>query len=71
MLPTRLPKPTFAYPNIRDSGLHFDVVDFEEAQDAASGPSGQSDGAVEDATVRVVIYLSSNAVAVGQWLKDK
>ena len=65
------PKPTLTYPNIDDSGLHIDVVEFEEAQDAASGPSGQSDGAVEDATVRVVIYLSSNAVAVGQWLKDK
>ena len=65
------PKPTLTYPNIDDSGLHIDVVEFEEAQKSASWPFGQSDGAVEDATVRVVIYLSSNAVAVGQWLKDK
>ena len=70
-IPPPPPKPTFTYPNIRGSGLHFDVVEFEEAQKSASGPSGQRDEAVEDVRVRVVIYLSSNAVAVGQWLKGK
>ena len=70
-VPPPPPKPTFTYPNIRGSGLHFDVVEFEEAQKSASGPSGQRDEAVEDVRVRVVIYLSSNAVAVGQWLNGK
>ena len=70
-VPPPPPKPTFTYPNIRGSGLHFDVVEFEESQKSSSGPSGQSAEAVEDVRVRVVIYLSSNAVAVGQWLKGR
>ena len=70
-IPPPPPKPTFTYPNIRGSGLHFDVVEFEEAQKSASGPSGQRDEGIEDVRVRVVIYLSSNAIAVGQWLKGK
>ena len=65
------PKPTLTYPNIDDSGLHIDVVEFEEAQDAASGPSGQSDAAVEDTVVLVRILLSSNKAEVAAWLRSK
>lgn len=65
------PQPTFTYPKIGDSQLHFDVVDFEEAQDAASGPSGQSDAAPEDAIVYVRILLSGNKAEVAAWLRSK
>ena len=65
------PKPTLTYPNIDDSGLHIDVVEFEEAQDAASGPSGQSDAAVEDTVVLVRILLSGNKSEVAAWLRNK
>ena len=65
------PKPTFTYPNIDDSGLHIDVVEFEEARDAASGPSGQSDAAVEDTVVLVEIFLSGNKAEVAAWLRSK
>ena len=47
------------------------MVEFEEAQDAASGPSGQSDSAPEDAVVFVVIYLSDNKAEVAAWLRSK
>lgn len=65
------PKPTFTYPKIGDSQLHFDVVDFEEAQDAASGSSGQSDAAPEDTVVYVRILLSGNKAEVAAWLRSK
>ena len=65
------PKPTFTYPNIRGSGLHFDVVEFEEARDAASGPSKQSDAAVEDTVVLVRILLSGNKAEVAAWLRSR
>ena len=65
------PKPTLTYPNIDDSGLHIDVVEFEEAQDAASGPSGQSDAAGEDTVVLVRILLSGNKAEVAAWLRSK
>ena len=70
-IPPPPPKPTFTYPNIRGSGLHFDVVEFEEARDAASGPSGQSDAAVEDTVVLVRILLSGNKAEVAAWLRNK
>ena len=65
------PVPAFIYPNIGDSQLHFDVVEFEEAQDAASGTSGQSDTAPEDAVVFVQILLSGNKAEVAAWLRSK
>ena len=65
------PKPTETYPKIRGSQLHSDVVEFEEAQDAASGPSGQSDSAPEDTVVLVSIFLSSNKAEVAAWLRSK
>ncbi len=67
---TPSPKPTATYPKIKGlgSGLHSDVVEFEEAQDAASGPSGQSGSAVEDSRVLVQIFLSANAKEIETWL---
>ena len=70
-VPPPPPKPTFTYPNIGGSGLHFDVVEFEEARDAASGPSGQSDAAPEDTVVLVRILLSSNKAEIAAWLRSK
>ena len=70
-IPPPPPKPTFTYPNIGDSGLHFDVVEFEEAQKSASGPSGQSDAAPEDTVVLVRILLSSNKAEVAAWLRSR
>ena len=72
--PTVPPPPTFppvTYPKIKNSQLQYDVVDFEEAQAAASGPSGQSDSAPEDTAVYVVIYLSGNKAEVAAWLRSK
>ena len=65
------PPPTYTYPNIRGSSLQLDIVEFEEAQDAASGPSGQSDAATEDTIVLVEIFLSSNKAEVAAWLRSK
>ena len=65
------PAPTFTYPIIRDSQLDFDVVEFEKAQDAASGTSGQSDTAPEDKVVFVQIILSGNKAEVAAWLRSK
>ena len=63
--------PTPSYPKIRSS-LQSEVVEFEEAQDAASGPSGQSDTAPEDTVVFVEIFLSGNKKAeVAAWLRSK
>ena len=62
--------PTSTYPEIK-YGLQHEVVEFEEAQDAARGPSGQSDSAPEDAVVFVVIYLSDNKAEVAAWLRSK
>ena len=62
--------PTPSYPKIK-YGLQYEVVDFEEAQAAASGPSGQSDSAPEDTAVYVVIYLSGNKAEVAAWLRSK
>ena len=64
------PEVTLTYPKIRNS-LHFEVVEFEEAQDAASGPSGQSDSAPEDTAVFVEIFLSGNKAEVAAWLRSK
>ena len=64
------PQVTPTYPKIRNS-LQNDVVDYEEAQDAASGPSGQSDSAPEDTAVLVQIILSSNKAEVAAWLRSK
>ena len=65
------PAPTLTYPNIRDSQLDFDVVEFEKAQDTTSGPSGQSDTAPEDKVVFVQIILSGNKAEVAAWLRSK
>ena len=65
------PPPTYTYPNIRGSSLQLDIVEFEEAQDAASGPSGQSDPAVEDSVIYVEIFLSTNTTEVADWLRSK
>ena len=70
-MPPPPPRPTLTYPNIRDSGLHIDVVEFEEAQKAAQGSSGQSDAAVEDTVVFVRILLSGNKAEVAAWLRSK
>ena len=64
------PEGTLTYPKIRNN-LQDDVVDFEEAQDAASGPSGQSDSAPEDTAVFVEIFLSGNKAEVAAWLRGK
>ena len=67
--PPTLPTPT--YPKLRHS-LQHDVVQFEEAQDAASGPSGQSDSAPADTAVFVEIFISGNKKAeVAAWLRSK
>ena len=66
--PPTVPTPT--YPKLRSS-LQHDVVQFEEAQDAASGPSGQSDSAPEDTAVFVEIFLSGNKAEVAAWLRSK
>ena len=66
--PPTVPTPT--YPKLRSS-LQHDVVQFEEAQDAASGPSGQSVSAPEDTAVLVQIILSSNKAEVAAWLRGK
>ena len=66
--PPTVPTPT--YPKLRHS-LQHDVVQFEEAQDAASGPSGQSDSAPEDTAVYVEIFLSGNKAEVAAWLRSK
>ncbi len=66
--PPTLPTPT--YPKLRHS-LQHDVVQFEEAQDAASGPSGQSDSVPEDTVVFVEIFLSGNKAEVAAWLRSK
>ena len=63
--------PTPSYPKIKHSQLQYDVVAFEEAQDAASGPSGQSDTAPADTSVLVEIYLSGNKAEVAAWLRGK
>ena len=70
-MPPPPPRPTLTYPNIRDSGLHIDVVEFEEAQKSVRGPSGQSDAAVEDTVVFVRILLSGNKAEVAAWLRSK
>ena len=70
-MPPPPPVPTLTYPKIEDSQLHFNVVDFEEAQDAVSGPSGQSDAAPEDAIVYVRILLSGNKSEVAAWLRSR
>ena len=70
-MPLPPPVPTYTYPGIRDSGLQQEVVEFEEARDAASGPSGQSDAAPEDTVVFVRILLSSNKSEVAAWLRSK
>ena len=62
--------PTPSYPKIKYR-LQHDVVEFEEAQAAASGPSGQSDSAPADTAVFVVIYLSGNKAEVAAWLRSK
>ena len=62
--------PTPSYPKIK-YGLQYEVVEFEEAQDAASGPSGQSDSAPEDTAVFVRILLSGNKAEVAAWLRSK
>ena len=62
--------PTATYPKIRYS-LQYEVVQFEEAQAAASGPSGQSDTAPEDTAVFVEIFLSGNKAEVAAWLRSK
>ena len=64
------PKPTETYPKIRGS-LHFDVVEFEKAQDSASSPSGQSDTAPADTVIFVSIFLSGNKAEVAAWLRSK
>ena len=72
--PTEPPPPTFppvTYPKIKDSQLQYNVVEFEESQDAASGPSGQSDSAPADTAVFVEIYLSGNKAEVAAWLRSK
>ena len=66
--PPTLPTPT--YPKLRHS-LQHDVVQFEEAQDAASGPSGQSGSTPEDTAVYVEIFLSANKAEVAAWLRSK
>ena len=66
--PPTVPTPT--YPKIK-YGLQYEVVEFEEAQAAASGPSGQSDSAPEDTAVLVQIILSSNKAEVAAWLRSK
>ena len=66
--PPTLPTPT--YPKLRHS-LQHDVVQFEEAQAAASGPSGQSDSAPADTAVYVEIFLSGNKAEVAAWLRSK
>ncbi len=63
--------PTPSYPKIKHSQLQYDVVAFEEAQDAASGPSGQSDTAPADTVVFVQIVLSGNKAEVAAWLRGK
>ena len=65
------PPPTYTYPNIKGSSLQLDIVEFEEAQDAASGPSGQSDAAMEDTVVFVRILLSGNKAEVAAWLRSR
>ena len=65
------PPPTYTYPNIRGSSLQLDIVEFEESQDAASGPSGQSDAAMEDTVVFVRILLSGNKAEVAAWLRSR
>ena len=47
------------------------MVAFEEAQAAASGPSGQSDAAPADTVVYVQILLSGNKAEVAAWLRSK
>ena len=69
-MPPPPPLPTLTYPNIR-YGLHFEVVEFEEAQKAARGPSGQRDAAVEDSVVYVEIFLSANTAEVADWMRSK
>lgn len=44
------------------------MVEFEEAQDAASGPSGQSGDVVEDTVIYVEIIISANAKEIEAWL---
>ena len=66
--PPTVPTPT--YPKLRHS-LQHDVVQFEEAQAAASGPSGQSGSAPEDTAVLVSIFLSGNKAEVAAWLRSK
>ena len=66
--PPTVPTPT--YPKIRDS-LRFTVSEFEKAQEAASGPSGQSDSTPEDTVVFVRILLSGNKAEVAAWLRGK
>ena len=63
--------PTVTYPKIKHSQLQYDVVAFEEAQAAASGPSGQSDAAPADTVVYVQILLSGNKAEVAAWLRSK
>ena len=70
-MPLPPPVPTYTYPGIRDSGLQQEVVEFEEARDAASGPSGQSDAAPEDTVVLVRVLLSSNKAEIAAWLRSK
>ena len=62
--------PTPTYPKIK-YGLQRDVVQFEEAQAAARGTSGQSDSAPEDTAVFVSIFLSGNKAEVAAWLRSK
>ena len=70
-IPTPPPIPTETYPNIGNSQLQSAVVEFEEARDAASNPSGQSDTVPEDTTVYVHILLSGNKAEVADWLRSK
>ena len=69
-MPPPPPIPTLTYPNIRYD-LHFEVVEFEEAQKSARGASGQSDAAPEDSVVYVEIFLSANTAEVADWMRSK
>lgn len=68
---TPMPPKTPQYPNLTGD-LEAKVVEFEEAQYAASDASGQSGSTAGDSVVLVEIFLSSpNTDDIAEWLMSK
>ena len=68
---TPMPPKTPKYPNL-SGDLEDRLVEFEEAQDAASQAAGPNGSAVDDPVINVEVFFSTpNTSAVALWLRSK